>query len=643
MGRFPLSLPVDGKDTVGVISPPDSHTSPTLSDEPSFVPVRGVFSPVPRTPPVCSGSGSCFNGSTLTLDAFVHTTLSALAQPFEPLPGLKESDPGGSGGGSVDVSEHGRSEGPRPFSAPVPPTPVPRTNPSNGTFSLSSSLTCVPTIITYNVRGLSYYAGPGESEDRKRRVRSAIEEMTRKADIVCLQETKLAPSERQALSNLGNCQVSYSNFSKSSAGTLIIDCPGVLRFFQGESIKLPDFTRGHVQLRRYTPRTHASTRSPFQLFNFYLFSGGNKFPENTEIIKSLLTLDASVPTFVCGDFNFIENKSDSTSNDPTLPSQEFLKTWGAFKTHFGVVDVEHDAHTFFHIDRTSHTPPGSGDVDTKHDTHIDPKEPFSPYTWSSRLDRFLAPVEVCSHPLFDPVVDIHHHPSNHTIKPSRSSFSDHLPVRLSFQDSSGRSSGRPTIPAWLAESPVFEETLRENWAPVASDGSFKTLAKFKRALFAAARAARRVKISAASTHLQLSQHLALLRLVVSTIQDKTRVEALELNPSLSSLVLFDGSRWTLTGLEEATRDLAAASHATSPSPEPQKLNVVKALAEKIPSSRAQISTLRNSPDDSPASTSADKSVLTKEYWGKVWAERPPLAAFGSQVRGGRGRSFFTVP
>ena len=327
MGRFPLSLPVDGKDTVGVISPPDSHTSPTLSDEPSFVPVRGVFSPVPRTPPVCSGSGSCFNGSTLTLDAFVHTTLSALAQPFEPLPGLKESDPGGSGGGSVDVSEHGRSEGPRPFSAPVPPTPVPRTNPSNGTFSLSSSLTCVPTIITYNVRGLSYYAGPGESEDRKRRVRSAIEEMSRKADIVCLQETKLAPSERQALSNLGNCQVSYSNFSSSSAGTLVIDCPGVLRFFQGESVKLPDFTRGHVQLRRYTPRTHASTRSPFQLFNFYLFSGGNKFPENTEIIKSLLTLDASVPTFVCGDFNFIENKSDSTSNGPTLPSQEFLKTW----------------------------------------------------------------------------------------------------------------------------------------------------------------------------------------------------------------------------------------------------------------------------------------------------------------------------
>ena len=51
------------------------------------------------------------------------------------------------------------------------------------------------------------------------------------------------------------------------------------------------------------------------------------------------------------------------------------------------------------------------------------------------------------------------------------------------------------------------------------------------------------------------------------------------------------------------------------------------------------------PDDPPASTSTEKSVLTKEYWGKVWAERPPLAAFGSQVRGGGGEGsiFFHGP
>jgi hypothetical protein len=93
----------------------------------------------------------------------------------------------------------------------------------------------------------------------------------------------------------------------------------------------------------------------------------------------------------------------------------------------------------------------------------------------------------------------------------------------------------------LAESPDFVSALRENWSPVASDGSFTSLAKYKSALFAAARAARRVKITTASSHLQLSQHLALLRLVVSSVQNRSRIEALlELNPTLGNLVFFDG-------------------------------------------------------------------------------------------------------
>ena len=234
---------------------------------------------------------------------------------------------------------------------------------------------------------------------------------------------------------MAGCQISYSNLTSSSSGTIIIDCPSVLRFFQGTSVRLPEVTRGRVQLRRYTPHPHVTTRSSFQLFNFYLVSGG-EFAENTKIIRSLLTLDTSVPTFVCGDMNFIENASDSTSRDPTLPTREFQEVWEAFKTRFGVVDVEHDAHTFFHINS---------------------EDPTSKHSWSSRLDRFLVPVDVSTHPLFDPVVDIPHHPTNHSVRTSRAAFSDHLPVRLSFQDSSARSSGRPSIPTWLAESPTFEK------------------------------------------------------------------------------------------------------------------------------------------------------------------------------------------
>jgi hypothetical protein len=61
-----------------------------------------------------------------------------------------------------------------------------------------------------------------------------------------------------------------------------------------------------------------ASRSPFQVFNFYLVSGA-RFVENGELLDSLMTVDNSV----CGDLNFIEKKSDSTSANPTLPPRLF--------------------------------------------------------------------------------------------------------------------------------------------------------------------------------------------------------------------------------------------------------------------------------------------------------------------------------
>ena len=86
-----------------------------------------------------------------------------------------------------------------------------------------------------------------------------------------------------------------------------------------------------------THLTHMLPHAP--PFSFLTFTScrGGEFAENTKIIRSLLTLDTSVPTFVCGDMNFVENASDSTSRDPTLPTREFQEVWEAFKTRFGVL------------------------------------------------------------------------------------------------------------------------------------------------------------------------------------------------------------------------------------------------------------------------------------------------------------------
>ena len=175
---------------------------------------------------------------------------------------------------------------------------------------------------------------------------------------------------------------------------------------------------------------------------------------------------------------------------------------------------------------------------------------------------------------------------------------------------------------WLAESPAFEAALRR--APLRlSSRPFRALALYKQALFTAAKVARKVKLEASSVNLKVSQRVALFKLVTAARQDHDRIGFLVgLDPALGGLVRFTGGRWVSVGLEEDTRahisSLAVATHRAKPS------NVVRTLAEKVPSSRPQLGPLRVSPDDVPATGPIDKSSVTKAYWSKVWAKRAPV-------------------
>ena len=244
--------------------------------------------------------------------------------------------------------------------------------------------------------------------------------------------------EKLALSHFASsgCQVSLNGVKKGTAGTAILDTPGVTKFFVGHDIPLPFCTKGRVQLRRYIPKDHS--RTPFQVFNFYLVSGPD-YVQNTRIIKALLTVDCSLPTFVGGDMNFVEDFSDTTSAHPSLPTQKFGEAWDDFKSRFDLSDAPHGAHTFFRINK---------------------ENPLSPYSVSSRLNRFLVLSSALSHPLFSPTVDVPHHSSNFSVTHvigKRRSFSDHLPLRLAFSSGPPPAPSRPTIPVWLAESPACKK------------------------------------------------------------------------------------------------------------------------------------------------------------------------------------------
>ena len=355
-----------------------------------------------------------------------------------------------------------------------------------------------------------------------------------------------------------------------------------------------------MQLRRYSPLT--SSGVTFQIFNVYFKSGGD-FSFNSTLLHAMLSVDSSIPTFLCGDLNFIEDSTDTTSTTPLLPPSSFISLWEALKSKFSLHDPVHHAHTFYHI--TS--------------------DPTSPYSWSSRLDRILSPHSLSCHPVVSPSVSIPFHHTNLKVAPSTvpTSFSDHLPIHLTYEGPGDVGTRSPTIPTWVASTPEFATNLNTFWASKPHPGgAYKVFADFKKVLFLAAKVTRENKIASHSAPLSLSQHLSLLRHINTTPQNISKISSLLfLAPSLSPLVLWRESSFFDNGLLDATLNLIAV---VEPAPRPAA-NAVKVLASKAPSTKTCVGPLKATPKSTEARTDSDRSQVASDFWSKVWAKRdnPP--------------------
>ena len=488
--------------------------------------------------------------------------------------------------------------------------------------SLSSSSLPIPSILSYNIRGLSFYSTSSRSLHRRISISNAFNDFIKNHDIVCVQETHLARNECFAFSSLHECLISRNNGDSQGGGTVIIDTPNILKYYSPSDIPLPSIACGYVQLRRYIPLSNK--HKPFQLFNVYLKSKRGDFSFNSQLISAISTADNSIDTFVCGDFNFIENPNDSTSLSPLLPTSSFLDLFSSFKTRFNLFEPPHDNHTFFHIT----------------------DDPTSPFSWSSRIDRFLLPVSLADNPIISPSISIPFHHTNLRISKNGndSSFSDHLPVHISYVDNLPHSSdSNLLIPVWLASSPEFASALRDVWPiPSAYNNSYNLYAKFKKALFRAAKITRRKKLETCSAPLLLSQHIALLRHINSPLQDFSRIAVLlNVCPILSSLIAFSDDRWYDNGLLSAIHNLQN-SISTSFS-KPPSVNPIKILSDKAPSSRVRVGNLRLKLDSPEMISNSDRANLAADYWSKIWARRSNIPSFSARVAFLNGYSKKIVP
>jgi ribonuclease HI/exonuclease III len=474
--------------------------------------------------------------------------------------------------------------------------------PAPSQLLLSNFSLPVPRIISYNVNSLSYYSTTPELVHRRDLITSCLRDLTSSADIVCLQETNLAATEAFALSSLSAHAVSLNNYKMYQAGTAIIDSPAIMRYYTATDIPLHASLKGFVQLRRYCSR--APPHQSFQLFNVYFKTGQGKASAHLDLVRRMLEADSSVDTFLCGDFNFIEDREDTTGSF-TPPTAAFLDIWSQFKVKFSVSEVPHSSFTFFHI----------------------PSDPSS-YSWASRIDRFFIPSALLSNPLVSADVSLFPHPSNYrpgTATPgARSSFSDHLPIFLSFHDLTTNLPRQSRIPQWVAECPEFAAALTTRWTHPGPDVSpWKVLKKFKAALFAAADSTRRSKIATSNAALHISWHVKLLQLVSRLPQDCPSISLLLSRHSpLAGLVSFKSGTWVDSGLLDATRDLLASTHVASTSPGHNQ-NVVQQLSSCLPSTRARLASLRLDADSPPVSDEAGKSAIAFSYWSRIWEARSP--------------------
>ena len=185
---------------------------------------------------------------------------------------------------------------------------------TTGLADFSKHASLVPRIISQNVNSLSYYACSDAGEKRGAKIRSALKDYMKAADILCLQETNLSTGDCFALSSLKGCLISRNNLEMGVAGTAIIDTPAILKFYNPSDVLLPPCCRGYIQARSYSPKEEG--HPPFTLFNCYFFTGAKKQQRQSALIKALRQTRVEGNIIMMGDFNFIRRMEDSNSEAP---------------------------------------------------------------------------------------------------------------------------------------------------------------------------------------------------------------------------------------------------------------------------------------------------------------------------------------
>ena len=161
--------------------------------------------------------------------------------------------------------------------------------------------------ISFNTQSLSLYNQ--QNKTRRRKMIKQIIKLTKQADIVCLQETRINTHDTTILNkHFPKHVILYNNLDNKKGGTVIIIPTRITSKYRVIVHQPPEIAKGRVQHVHLEPLDNHSL--PFNIVNVHLASN-NK----TKIaqLKYITQIPNKAHLFLMGDFNFTDLSEDSPS------------------------------------------------------------------------------------------------------------------------------------------------------------------------------------------------------------------------------------------------------------------------------------------------------------------------------------------
>lgn len=476
------------------------------------------------------------------------------------------------------------------------------------------------SISSWNTNSLSLYSNDLRGIARRNNVFSNLRALKQSSKILCLQETKLSPHDKLALSTSslfrGWSRLLNNHASAEQGGTMVLISPFIQKNYH---IQHTIVEQGRVQLITLRPKCESAGSPDLKIFNCYFPTGGLQLNDRRiSIFQKLLSYADDSHTILLGDMNFVENPDDSVNPEKIHSlSNEAKSAWEDVLHAFKLHEVHQPNHTFLRI----HEAPQSSQT--------------------SRLDRVYISHSEADQTLHTPVVYL---PAvKHTALTANEgrnakgkklywkATSDHFPIVIKFIPTAPSKKREFNIPSWVGDSKAFKDHFDKHWVEKRRRCPFARELAFRQQVISSAKAILRTPSNSATTNTlsSLTRAIAIFRMAIDQKNHNDKMMELTADDKELASCLMINNGHLIADYEQITSHINKLLKGASPKPDPDETarpkmsratSIIKSLKAELPSSRSRLVHIKEEgrdPEDSPQGM-AD---IIKEFWGGIWKRR----------------------